>query len=1282
MDKEPVIWAFDLGKGSMGEAVRQGTTFLHKASLLIPPELARRGPASVSGTPASKYRAMKTRQAHHARERWLEKVWSAAGLLPLCAREVWENPATGKWELKSKADFRLEREFAPRETRPNKKGEWVAVSYPSGKAADGAPAATKADFQTCYTSALLRIRLLRGENTLAEWQIYKALRAGLQRRGYGAVPWATKEARKVGKTLEELEREEQKKLEQADVRYREAVGKWPDFKRSVPKPFHFPCYFDAWKMGLWDRSDPEKLLPRPSHLAQSTRNIRFDRTDVRAELIQLGNQAAAILPALKTAFATWRRDGWKYQHPVTGAKLTYPVRAKSFGEFLCDGPGGTPDETSFEAFLNQRAKAGLKLGSFEEWMAALGQKTPTFDNRILKDCVLIPRFHVCKVDVRLESNKDGTPTGKIVPESLLATEVTFLLKLKNVLVADPGVAGGQRKLKVEEIRDLLTYAHRRLSELELVTSEGKLLNLWPTKVAQCFSISKSDWPDIARQSEFLRTMTAEEFFTGGEKRRLSTAEAALLLQAITNPKRALETKMPKELQLLTRVAKAQWKRAKVDWEARTLRPMPGHEEAKAPKSSGRCGYSRVALRILKELILSGEAALSLHRRISSREPELLQRLGSSSDKPLVLFEDSKANDEKQRDQENDEYRKRGLLMSELQFLRQMRRDNGNADSWENIFIPSQTVDALQQRHTRDGKLDSDLAIRELLGTINDPIVRHRLSVFAERLRKLQHGAESEELPGFGVPDAVVLEFVRDDFMGEEAKREYQKFINERERDRKTAREEAGKLGLESRSSGLRYELWKAQGCICLYTGKPLAETELDRYEIDHIVPRSLGGPDAMVNYVLTFHEVNHTKEKGKLTPFGLLNGKEGWDAYVKRVDSCATALRNKKVQLLTRSDAADLVQRYTALAETAWVSKLAQTIVNLRFGWTNGYDEKREKRVMVVSGGLTARVRRKYGLDKLLYSDVTDPEVLAKKVKNREDKRHHALDAMVLTFIPQWARDPNKEGFFRFPHMFRDNIGREDFERLRTFFRDQLSHVVPRHLAYERPLLADTLYGARQDKDRKVIVQRVRVARLGQRPIGPQKTEFDLKYLGDQIKAVRDVRIRSRLLAEHARSPNEQAWNTFCADLRQECKDGSSGARILYVTQTLDKEPAEFKDLSKDGCGSYRTTKQKHRGQFVYVNQTGNPTVEPVRVFESISGIRKALCGRADFREMVGFFESYCLVELKEAVKHGSIELAPGIYKLNTLKQDGRAQLTSASGVKSPEISLKKFLPAGFRRVD
>jgi len=81
-----MVWAFDLGKGSIGEAVRRGNEFLHKASLLIPAELGRRGPAAMSGTPASQYRMLQTRRAHKRREDWLDAVWEAAGLKPLVNR--------------------------------------------------------------------------------------------------------------------------------------------------------------------------------------------------------------------------------------------------------------------------------------------------------------------------------------------------------------------------------------------------------------------------------------------------------------------------------------------------------------------------------------------------------------------------------------------------------------------------------------------------------------------------------------------------------------------------------------------------------------------------------------------------------------------------------------------------------------------------------------------------------------------------------------------------------------------------------------------------------------------------------------------------------------------------------------------------------------------------------------------------------------------------------------------------------------------------------------------
>ena len=51
-----MVWAFDLGKGSIGEAVRRGNEFLHKASLLIPAEFAE------TKTAAGRCRMRRTRQ--------------------------------------------------------------------------------------------------------------------------------------------------------------------------------------------------------------------------------------------------------------------------------------------------------------------------------------------------------------------------------------------------------------------------------------------------------------------------------------------------------------------------------------------------------------------------------------------------------------------------------------------------------------------------------------------------------------------------------------------------------------------------------------------------------------------------------------------------------------------------------------------------------------------------------------------------------------------------------------------------------------------------------------------------------------------------------------------------------------------------------------------------------------------------------------------------------------------------------------------------------------------
>ncbi len=1081
------VWAFDLGKGSIGEAVwdEEKKQFVHVASLLIPAEFASTKDA------ASRRRMMRTRQAHKAREAWLDEVWQAAGQESLFGRRV--GKVDGKWQLVSKGDERLEREFA-------KKGD-----------------------PTCYTSCLLRIKLLRGEK-LEPWQIYKAMHSAIQKRGYGRVPWAGRDVKaKKDATPEEIATAQKKAdddLAKKDPTYRAAIEAWPAFKKAHPKPeHHFPCYYDAEKQGLWDEARPDELKSAVNHLAGSTRQVRFDREDVDNEIVELGRQASLQLEgALESAFAKWKQVGWEVVTPKSKQKKTFRVRAENAGEFIAFGPAGRLSQeaqSDFTKYLTFRQKAGVHPGSKDDWMGATGQKTPRFDNRIVNDCAIMEGMQVCKVDARMDAK-----TGKPYPDSMLACEVTFLMKLKNLRVED---GDKQRPLTLAEIQILFDWAKAKATA---VKPDAKN---WGEKIIKCFAVTGANW---------------------GKDREIKKLE---------------------------------------------LHPVVGHEEVKSPKVEGRSRYSRPALKVIRVLLLGGQRPSVFLARFGAREEALLNEIGMD----VFDVEPVKAiNGQKQRSLLSRPY----LLTKHLKFLRDLAQTN---NTWEGIYIPEQRMDALEARHRdEDGSIDSSAAIRELIGSINDPIVRHRLQVFAERLAEL----ENEH----GIPAEIVLEFVRTDFMGEQAKKDLAKFQKEREKTRMEARERMSEQGIEDRSAPIKYELLKQQGDTCLYCGNLIAIDELDQCEVDHIVPRGQKhkGPDAMVNYVLAHRTCNDAK--GERTPFEWKHGKEGWDGYMNTVNLHATSLRNKKVQLLLREDAPQLVERYTALAETAWISKLAQKIISLHFGWRGGIDDDRIRRITVVSGGLTGRIRRKYKLNSILNPNAETEEEAEKK--NRKDDRHHALDAMVISFLPGWMRDPKKEKFFRFP----DPVGRNPH----GFFLAEIDRVMPEVIAYEKPVLAETAYGDREDGE--VIVQRTLLVSLAMKPAAQGKADYDLDYLRKQVKGVRDSVISKKLASIAASNPTQSEWEEFCKDYRKPKKDGDPGPLVKKVTVRAG-ETTEYREMSKDETGAWRKGFGSHKGQIIYLGVDEVVGVQPVYVHSSVASELKKL--KETGAQVLGFFQSRCMVK-------------------------------------------------------
>ena len=258
----------------------------------------------------------RTREAHKAREAWLNEVWQTAGLDPLTGRTV--KFVNGKWQRAEETEsqkinsLQLQREFPP-------KGD-----------------------STCYNSAILRIKLLSGEK-LEPWQIYKALRSSIQKRGYGQVPWANRELGKKEISLEQAEKELKKQdeeLAKKDPAYRHTLEAWPAFKKSVSDDFHFSCYYDAMQMGLWHPSAPKVLGERITCNAASTRNIRFDRIDIEREVYALASSAVAQLPQLASLFKRVKESGWIVCDVVSAKQKSFRVFAEDFGEFFVHGPAG------------------------------------------------------------------------------------------------------------------------------------------------------------------------------------------------------------------------------------------------------------------------------------------------------------------------------------------------------------------------------------------------------------------------------------------------------------------------------------------------------------------------------------------------------------------------------------------------------------------------------------------------------------------------------------------------------------------------------------------------------------------------------------------------------------------------------------------------------------------------------------------------------------------------------------------------------------------------------
>lgn len=328
--------------------------------------------------------------------------------------------------------------------------------------------------------------------------------------------------------------------------------------------------------------------------------------------------------------------------------------------------------------------------------------------------------------------------------------------------------------------------------------------------------------------------------------------------------------------------------------------------------------------------------------------------------------------------------------------------------------------------------------QDRIGRISNPTVHIGLN----QVKKLVNSL----IDRYGTPKQIVVELSRDLKNSRKRKEEIQREQKEnRERNFEILRslEKLGKgqnQNLEPTPGNLLimrlfYELKKSGMPVCIYSGKPISMGMLfsGEVEVDHILPFSRTLDDSFANKILCTRESN--RRKGNQTPAEAWSGEE-----LEKIAMRAGDLIRKKSWRFAPDamerfeETHDFIQRQ--LTDTQYMSRISRV-----------YLQHVCERVDVTPGRLTALLRGKWGLNNILQSHNSEGEG---QFKNRNDHRHHAVDAFVIACtdrrtlqrVSSISAISEEQGLTR---LFDGGEFPEPFAGFRDALREKLQTVVISH---------------------------------------------------------------------------------------------------------------------------------------------------------------------------------------------------------------------------------------------
>ena len=320
---------------------------------------------------------------------------------------------------------------------------------------------------------------------------------------------------------------------------------------------------------------------------------------------------------------------------------------------------------------------------------------------------------------------------------------------------------------------------------------------------------------------------------------------------------------------------------------------------------------------------------------------------------------------------------------------------------------------------------------------------------------------------YGRPTEVVIELARDLKQSREQKQEDQKRqAANQKRNTRIRAEAAAILGSApervSRADIQKWILWEelsfdAADRKCPYSGVQISASMLlsPEVEIEHILPFSQTLDDSLNNRTVAMRQANRIK--GDRSPWNAREdfARQGWawDDIQARASRMPKGKRYRFAvdgyQQWLKKDG-DFLAR--ALNDTRYLSRIAKEYLQLVCPGSG---------VRVIPGQLTAMLRGKFGLNQLLSGT---------EVKNRNDHRHHALDACVIGITDQGMLQ-------RFANASKATRAKERFDKLVESmpqpwptYRDHVERAI-RHIwvshkpdhGFEGAMMEATAYGIGKD---------------------------------------------------------------------------------------------------------------------------------------------------------------------------------------------------------------------------